>query len=80
MIYFTACLNGTYGQECNNTCGNCFGQEQCLHTNGTCLSGCDTGFVGEECKTGMSKNNIKHAVNLKLLANFMFFGILYYLK
>ena len=66
LIYFTACLNGTYGKECNNTCGNCFGQGECLHTNGTCLSGCDSGFFGEECKTGIIDRIIS---NMLLILN-----------
>ena len=46
-----ACENGTYGYDCNNTCGHCTDKETCSHTNGTCLVGCDPGYVGELCKT-----------------------------
>ena len=49
--YFIACENGTYGQECANTCGQCI-DDFCFHTNGTCLNGCGPGYVGELCKTG----------------------------
>ena len=47
-----ACENGTYGNDCNNTCGHCTDKGSCFHTNGTCLVGCDPGYVGELCKTG----------------------------
>lgn len=49
--YFIACENGTYGQECANTCGQCI-DDFCFHTNGTCLNGCGPGYIGELCKTG----------------------------
>ena len=45
------CNNGTYGSECNNTCGHCVNDDVCIHTNGTCLNGCDSGYVGDLCKT-----------------------------
>ena len=45
-----------YGKQCNNICGHCF-ENDCLHINGTCLRGCEIGYVGEMCKTGML---IKH--------------------
>ena len=46
------CENGTYGQECNNTCGQCRGEEHCHHESGTCLNGCKPGYIGNLCKTG----------------------------
>ena len=51
-IVLLACENGTYGNDCNNTCGLCTDKESCFHTNGTCLVGCDPGYIGELCKTG----------------------------
>ena len=47
-----ACNNGTYGKECNNTCGYCLDQDECHHINGTCVKGCDPGYIGDLCKTG----------------------------
>ena len=49
--FFTACVVGTYGNNCNNTCGNCLNVNDCFHTNGTCLTGCDPGYTGDLCKT-----------------------------
>ena len=46
----TACENGTYGQDCNNTCGHCLEEGYCEHTNGTCFSGCLPGYLGDLCK------------------------------
>ena len=47
-----ACENGTYGRDCNKTCGHCRDGSSCLHTNGTCLTGCDSGYFGDLCKRG----------------------------
>ena len=47
-----ACSNGTYGKECNHTCGYCLDQDECHHINGTCVKGCDPGYLGDVCKTG----------------------------
>ena len=46
---FVACNNGTFGQDCNYTCGYCLDQEVCYHSNGTCFNGCDAGYAGESC-------------------------------
>ena len=46
-----ACVNGTYGFDCNETCGKCKDQNDCFHVNGSCLNSCSPGFVGELCKT-----------------------------
>lgn len=44
------CENGTYGKNCTQECGNCK-QQQCHHTNGTCLFGCSSSsYEGETCK------------------------------
>ena len=63
------CENGTYGQECNTTCGQCGGEEHCHHENGTCLNGCKPGYIGNLCKRGketiLSSNSI-FATNLQI--------------
>ena len=45
----TACSQGTFGKECNATCGNCLGE--CDHISGTCLNGCAPGYIGPLCRT-----------------------------
>lgn len=45
-----ACENGRYGDKCSETCGHCRDITQCLHTNGTCLTGCELGYQGKLCK------------------------------
>lgn len=45
------CDRGSYGVECNETCGHCCDVSQCSNVNGTCLTGCDAGFEGDLCKT-----------------------------
>ena len=47
------CDDGTFGEDCNSTCGHCVYEETCFHINGTCLDGCVPGFIGEQCKTRM---------------------------
>ena len=48
---FKVCSKGMYGFDCNETCGNCYDQSECHPGNGTCLNGCNDGFLGKLCKT-----------------------------
>ena len=48
----TECDNGTFGQNCLESCGWCVGEKQCHHTNGTCLNGCNAGYQGLNCTEG----------------------------
>ena len=54
MCFFPklVCENGTYGHDCDYTCGHCRDDEHCYHTNGTCLNGCKSGYIGHLCKKG----------------------------
>lgn len=45
------CDVGSYGYDCNETCGHCRDVSQCSNINGTCLTGCDAGYQGDTCKT-----------------------------
>ena len=45
------CSNRTFGQDCNNICGHCLYNEVCHHVNGTCLRGCNPGYLGDLCAT-----------------------------
>lgn len=47
-----ACGKGLYGLNCNQTCGDCRGSNQCSYINGECSAGCIAGFQGKICKTG----------------------------
>ena len=49
---FIECLPGKFGRECNESCGVCAGGEPCHHTNGTCLTGCEDGYLGPKCIEG----------------------------
>ena len=51
------CSNGTFGQDCNEQCGECLGKEQCNYVNGTCVKGCNSGYQGIMCTEGQSKLN-----------------------
>lgn len=46
-----ACDEGTYGFDCNETCGHCHDASQCSNTNGTCLNGCDASYKGDMCES-----------------------------
>ena len=59
IIYIQkVCSQGTFGKECNATCGNC--QGECDHISGICLNGCAPGYIGPLCKTR------KYLVNLRI--------------
>lgn len=46
-----ACDKGYFGTACNETCGQCDELEQCSNINGSCLTGCNAGYLGETCET-----------------------------
>ena len=48
---FINCMNGTYGNNCSNTCGHCLNDGHCFHVNGTfpLHLGCDSGYTGDLC-------------------------------
>uniref|UniRef100_K1QME5 Multiple epidermal growth factor-like domains 10 n=1 Tax=Magallana gigas TaxID=29159 RepID=K1QME5_MAGGI len=50
------CDKGSYGLECNGTCGYCRDINQCSNVNGTCLTGCEAGYEGDLCKTHFVQN------------------------
>ena len=52
-LFFIECDNGTYGKECKASCGHCFNQEPCYHINGTCFTGCESGYLGDLCQSRM---------------------------
>ncbi|XP_048243321.1 uncharacterized protein LOC124147527 isoform X2 [Haliotis rufescens] len=45
------CSNGRYGQNCSNACTDrkCAGDSPCDHVRGTCVSGCEPGWMGQDC-------------------------------
>ena len=53
IFMFVVCNKGMYGLGCRDRCGHCSNQSSCFYENGTCLKGCDPGFVGALCKTRM---------------------------
>ena len=61
-----ACENGTFGIDCNQTCGKCLENSVCNRVNGTCGRGCDAGYIGDLCKTRTFKDKIK------IIASFIF--------
>lgn len=59
-MFFTECSDGTYGQGCINTCGNCSNGDRCNHVNGSCPNGCDAGVFGDKCDQRKITQDIKH--------------------
>lgn len=57
MGFPIACGRGYYGAECQQECGYCLDLTQCVHTNGSCLTGCKAGYNGETCKACEWKYN-----------------------
>lgn len=51
FINIPECPSGSYWLACTLTCGNCRDVNQCNHINGTCLTGCSAGYMGDLCKT-----------------------------
>lgn len=51
MNFKKACDRGSYGVDCNKSCGNCHDLTQCAFINGNCLTGCVAGYKGDLCKT-----------------------------
>lgn len=46
-----ACDQGSFGDDCRETCGHCRDIDQCSNINGTCLTGCVAGYQAGLCKT-----------------------------
>ena len=46
------CDVGSYGFNCNNSCGNCLDNTTCEKIKGKCLNGCEPGWRGDVCLTG----------------------------
>lgn len=59
----TECPLESYGQDCVYNCsGNCLGEVACNRTTGKCDTGCDFGYTGDLCETGLMKlKRLKYA-------------------
>lgn len=52
VLFPTACKYGRYGLNCSLDCGNCLDSTNCNHVNGTCTSGCASGWQDlDKCVT-----------------------------
>jgi len=54
IFWFSACANGTYGQNCNGMCSHCLNNQPCNRIDGRCEQGCEIGYTGVKCDTGRS--------------------------
>lgn len=57
LVYFTECESGTFGLDCNKTCGNCEDMKHCHHVTGFCTQGCVPGYYGLRCTYEQRKSN-----------------------
>ena len=57
MVYTAVCPRRFYGRDCadrcNRSCLFVFGAPRC-YRNGTCVAGCEPGWYGHDCSSGMS--------------------------
>lgn len=65
-----ACGNGTYGPDCSVLCGHCLNQNDCHYVNGSCLTGCNTGFQGKFCNSSKFAENCFRPFTLNLKSNY----------
>lgn len=65
IIEKKVCDKGWYGDQCREQCGHCRDANQCLHTNGTCITGCMTGYYGDLCKTREQRIYFTNIINMQ---------------
>lgn len=68
---YLECNQGTYGKDCQHRCGSCINQTHCYYVNGTCLEGCDTGYLGDKCVDGNTESHFF----LKLYLPSLYYGM-----
>lgn len=62
---FTECPLGSYGPGCVYNCSKaCLGDVACNRTTGKCDTGCESGYTGDLCETGMIKLNKDFSIRL----------------
>nr|XP_034322173.1 scavenger receptor class F member 1-like [Crassostrea gigas] len=59
------CNGGTYGLNCNYSCGHCLDNKQCHYINGSCFNGCDSGYKGIDCKQVCNNNTYGPKCSMK---------------
>lgn len=58
-MLFTDCPLRKYGPGCVHKCsGMCLGDIACNRTTGKCDTGCEFGYTGELCETGLIHLNV----------------------
>lgn len=64
---FTECPLGNHGPDCVYKCSaKCLGDVACNRKTGKCDTGCDIGYTGELCETGMMKLNVHFTIRILL--------------
>ena len=48
---FIVCTDGTYGMDCNKTCGHCANNATCNKTSGHCPASCEASFQPPLCNS-----------------------------
>lgn len=58
MCIFVGCVD-SYGEDCRNPCSKHCINGACDRFNGSCVSGCVNGFIGDKCNTGVWTCSLK---------------------
>lgn len=49
LWFFKDCSTGSFGADCDSQCSEFCRKKSCHRTTGTCLHGCETGYIGTHC-------------------------------
>ena len=52
MCIFLGCVD-SYGEDCRYPCSEQCINGDCDRFNGSCVSGCEDGFIGDKCNQGI---------------------------
>lgn len=55
-IFFPNCIPGFYGPKCEYHCNKFCKWDYCNKATGTCLYGCDIGYLGSHCNFSKKHN------------------------
>lgn len=55
-IFFPDCIPGFYGPKCEYHCNKFCKWDYCNKATGTCLYGCDIGYLGSHCNFSKKHN------------------------
>lgn len=51
ILWLLGCKTGSFGFDCNETCGHCSEVNHCSDIDGICQTGCKAGYQGDLCRS-----------------------------